>query len=292
MSLTPGIYDLDPARYYADATGDVPTLNATVCKLLIHASPRHAWTAHPRLNPDYAPEAAAKFDVGTAAHELFLLDDDSRVAVVDAPDWRTSAAKAVRDQAREGGMVALLAHQWAEVHAMLEALRAQLPGLEAEPPLFVDGKPERTIIWQDDYGVLCRARLDYLHDDYSACDDLKTTKGSASPLQWASRTLFGMHAEIQAALTIRGIEKLTGRTPDFRFLAVETRPPYGISAVRLSPAALDMANHQIDRALVKWKRCLESGVWESYPPFVVDAEPPGWQLQEVLDAEHLDEAAA
>src|SRR6185312_7953062 len=260
--MKPGVYDLDATRYYADDLADVPTLNATVAKLLIKASPRHAWTAHPRLNPEYERSEDKKFDLGTAAHEIFLLDNAERVAVVDAADWRSKAAQAVRDQAREEGMVPLLAEQWKQVNAMLDALRAQLPGLEADPPMFVGGKPEQTIVWEDDYGVICRARLDYLHDDYAACDDMKTTKGSASPLQWASRTLFGMQAEIQAALTIRGVRKLTGVTPDFRFLAVETRPPYGISAVRLGPAAVEMANHQIDRALGKWKRCLETGVWE------------------------------
>lgn len=290
--MKPGIYDLDAARYYADDLTDGPTLNATVCKLLIKSSPRHAWTAHPRLNPNYAPDTDKKFDVGSAAHELFLLDDDSRVAVVDAADWRTNAAKAVRDQAREEGMIPLLAHQWAEVHAMLEALRAQLPGLEVDPPMFVGGKPEQTIVWTDDYGVKCRARLDYLHDDNRACDDMKTCKGSASPIAWASRTLFGMQAEIQACLTVRGIKKLTGVTPEFRFLAVETRPPFGISPVRLGPSAIAMANHQIDTALVKWKRCLESEVWPSYPPVIVDAEPPAWVESEMWAAEQLGEVAA
>lgn len=289
--LTDGIHDLNADAYYADELSDEPTLNATVAKLLIHASPRHAWQQHPKLNPAYQSKAEKRFDVGSAAHEIFLLDNTEKVAVVEAADWRSKAAQAARDQAREEGKVPLLADQWTDVYAMLDALRLQIPGLELDPPMFLDGKPEQTIVWTDKYGVRCRARLDYLHDDYRAVDDLKTCKGSAGPWSWAARTLWGMHAEIQAALTVRGIKKLTGVDTDFRFLAVETSPPYGICPVRLSPAAREMADHQVDRALLKWSRCLESDIWPSYPPVIVDAEPPGWAEQRMWDAEAWDEAA-
>lgn len=286
-----GIYDLDAARYYADDLDSEPTLNASVLKLVIARSARHGWSAHPRLNPAHAPKPERKFDLGTVAHDVFLLDDDSRVAVVEAADWRTNAAKAVRDQAREENMVPLLVHEWTAVHQMLDALRDQLPGLELDPPMFVGGRPEQTIIWTDDHDVRCRARLDYLHDDFKACDDLKTCKGSAAPQAWAARTLFGMQAEIQAALTMRGVEKLTGITPEFRFLAVETSPPYGVCPVRLAPSALALAYDQIERGLLKWRRCLDSGIWPSYPPAIVDAEPPGWVQQADWDAQAWEEAA-
>lgn len=290
MALAPGIHDLAAEDYYADQLDEQITLNATVCKALIKASPAHARTQHPRLNPEHEDKQASRFDVGTAAHEVFLLGNDDLVHVVDADDWRKKDAQAVRDRARAEGLVPLLRKEWVRVSAMLTALREQLPTLDCHPPMFVDGQAERTLVWED-HGVWCRARLDYLHDDYSAVDDLKTCQ-NASPLQWASRTLFTIQAEIQAGMTIRGIRAVTGRTPEFRFLACETRPPYAISPVRLGPAAIAMANHEIDRALEQWKRCLETDTWPAYPRVIVDAEPPSWRESEMWAAESIAEEVA
>jgi hypothetical protein len=294
MSVRPGIYGEIPAEaYYADALNEQPTLNASVLKLLLKASPRHAWTAHPKLNPEYAPKVAAKFDVGLAAHEVFLLGNDDRVFVLPPQfkDWRKDEAQEVRARARAEGMVPLLAHQWQDVSVMLTALREQLPGLDVDPPMFVEGKAEQTLVWRDQ-GVLCRARIDWLHGSLQAVDDLKTCSGSASPLVWASRTLWGMQAEIQAAFTIRGIEAVSGVKPEFRFLACETHPPYAISPVRLGPRAVEFANEQIDRGLELWKRCLKEDRWPSYPARIVDADPPSWMLWEASDLEDIAEAAA
>lgn len=287
MSLRPGIYgEISADRYYADELNDEPTLNASVLKHLIKQSPRHAWTEHPKLNPDWEPHVASKFDVGTAAHEIFLLGNDDHVHVVEADSWRTKAAQEVRDRARAEGLVPLLTHQWQDVSAMLTALREQLPKLDVDPPMFVEGKAEQTLIWRD-RGVLCRARIDWLHGSLQAVDDLKSCGGSASPLVWASKTLFGMQAEIQAAFTTRGIRAVAGVNTEFRFLACETHPPYAISPVRLSPRALELANAQIDRGLDTWKRCLKEDRWPSYPGRIVDAEPPAWTLWEAEDAQDV-----
>jgi hypothetical protein len=94
---------------------------------------------------------------------------------------------------------------------------------------------------------------------------------------------------VQAVFTMRGIKALTGDTPEFRFLPCETKPPFAISAVRLGPAAIEMASHNIDRALEKWKRCLATDVWPSYTTAVVDADPPPWAESQMWEAEALEE---
>src|ERR1700746_297190 len=99
--MKPGVYpDLPERAYYADELAEEPSLNASVCKLLIKRSPRHAWTEHPKLNLDSRAKVDKNFDVWTCAHEIFLLGNDERVHVVDARDWRTKAAQEVRDRAR------------------------------------------------------------------------------------------------------------------------------------------------------------------------------------------------
>lgn len=287
----PGIHDLTPVTYYADEIADEPSLNASIAKVLLNESPRHAWEAHPRLNPQYRDTFDRKYDVGTVVHEVFLLDNAEKVAVVDANDWRSKVAQTARDEAREQGQIPLLAREWAQVQEMLDALRHQVAGHEAQPSLFSDGKPEQTVIWREN-GVLCRCRIDWLRDDHAAIDDLKTSKWTANPQAWARRTMWSIGADIQAAFYIRAVKSLTGVEPVFRLVVVETAPPFALSVVTPSPAALALANAKVDAAIAKWSECLASDVWPGYSSQVLTVDPPGWAESQWWEQQQLDEQAA
>jgi hypothetical protein len=228
---------------------------------------------------------------GTVAHEVFLQGNDQIVHVVQATDWRTKAAQEVRDRARAEGMIPLLAHEWQRVSAMLTALRAQLPGIDAAPGLFTAGQPEQTLIWRD-RGVLCRARLDWLHDSLECCDDLKTAGRSANPHIWTRTTMWGIGADIQAALTLRGLKAALGVESTFRFVIAETHEPYAIAAVTPSAQSLELANAKLDVALEKWKRCLADDAWPAYPPHVLTVDPPPWLESQWWEAQQLEEEMA
>lgn len=279
LAITAEEYHQDPCEQ--------PSLSASIAHILCSSSPAHARMAHPRLNPDYRSREAAHFDLGTAAHAL-LLEGREAVEVVDADDWRTKAAKEARDEARAAGRVPLLAAQWDEVQAMVDAAAAQLVEMIAEP-LFVAGKPEQPIAWQED-GVYCRSLIDWLHDDYRTIDDYKTTSRSANPEQW-TRSLFSFGGDIQAAFYRRGIRAVTGVEPEFRFVVQETYPPYALSVIGVGPDVLLMADRKIDYALAVWKRCLEDDHWPGYPQRVCYAELPAWEEYRWLDREAREEAA-
>lgn len=175
-----GIHTLSAADYHRDLIDDKrPSLSASIAHILTTSSPKHAWTAHPKLNPDWQPREEEKFDIGKAAHAL-LLEGEAAVRVIPFDDWRTNAAKDEREAARAEGRIPLLAKHWEGVEAMRAAAYGQLEGLDVQPTLFTDGKPEQTLVWEDN-GVLCRARLDWLRTDLTAIDDLKTTSASANP---------------------------------------------------------------------------------------------------------------
>jgi hypothetical protein len=286
-----GIHAIKPVDYYADRIADEPSLNATVAKLLISDSPLHAWTAHPKLNPGYRETVDKKFDVGTAAHEVFLLGNDHLIHVVEANDWRTKAAQEVRDRAREEGMLPLLAGQWQDVSAMLTALRSQLPGIDAAPALFTAGKPEQTLVWRD-RDVLCRARLDWIHDSLECVDDLKTAARTANPHVWTRTTMWGIGADIQAAFTLRGLKAAVGVDSTFRFVIAETHEPYAIAAVSPSEQTLALSNAKIDVALERWKRCLAENAWPAYPPHVLTVDPPAWAETQWWESQQLEEEMA
>jgi hypothetical protein len=279
--MNTGLSNGPAADYHNDQHGDHPTLSSSIANLLINRSPLHAWTAHPRLNPNYVPYDDSKFDVGTVAHAM-LLEGTASVDVCDFPDWRTKDAREARDASRANGRTPLLSHQFEEVLGMCNAVADQLKAFNADPVPLTGGTPEQTMVWQDDQtGVWCRARIDWLHDDLSAIDDLKTTTRSAHPEAFA-KNLYGYGCDVQAAFYLRGMRtlyptKVEAFPPQWRWIVVETSPPYGLSVVEPSPAVLELADAKVDAALKLWAECLERDVWPGYPTRVATAELPAWE---------------
>jgi hypothetical protein len=273
------IANLAAADYHADKLKDVPTFNSGTANTILTRSPLHAWTAHPRLNPDWQPDDDSKYDVGTVAHSL-LLEGTANVDVCDYPEWRTKDAREARDASRANKRTPLLAHQFEEVMGMCNAVAKQLQAFDVDPVPLTAGKPEQTMVWQDaQYGVWCRARIDWLHDDGFYVDDLKTTTRSAHPEAFA-KNLYSYGCDVQAAFYLRGLRDLTGhsRAPvAWRWIVVETTPPYGLSVIEPGPAVLELADAKVDAALKLWAECLERDSWPGYPTKVATAELPAWE---------------
>lgn len=280
-----GIHQMPASVYHEDPT-ERPSLSASIARILCTSSPAHAKTAHPRLTVQPV-EDEPKFDVGTAAHSLFLEGDDS-IVVVDAKDWRTKAAQEARFEARVQGRTPLLAHQWDEVQAMVEAAREQLAAHNATPPLFTAGRPEQTLVWEELGGVVCRARCDWLRDDRQAIDDLKTTSRTANPEAW-TRSLFGMGYDIQAAFYLRGLRATTNvDQTEFRWCVQENYPPYALSVVSLGLDVLTLANKKVAYAIDVWRDCLADDDWPAYPRHVCYADLPAWEESRWLAKEERE----
>jgi hypothetical protein len=276
-----GIHDGIPATgYRADAFDVGPTLSASIAHQLLTASPRHAWTNHPRLNPNYQPVSDDKFDIGTCAHSI-LLEGIEVAEVVQADSWRTAWAKEARDEIRSRGKVPLLPKQWDELHAMVDAVAVQIQALDLDPIPLTDGKPEQTMVWSED-GVLCRARIDWLHSNGDVCD-VKTTSRLA--VGWDRGPLFDHGCDVQASLYRRGLIALTGIEPKWTWLVIETQPPYGLIPYRLTAPVLALGDAKVDRALHLWRECLANDSWPLYPAEPVDAQLPPWVESRWLERE-------
>ena len=282
----PGIYSIPAADYLADPCPE-PSLSCSLAKMLCASSALHAFYAHPRLNPRAESETGDHFDVGTAAHALLLEGRDTMV-IIDAPDWRTKAAKEQRDAARDAGLTPLLAHVAKDVVAMVGALRDHLHlHTDGGALMFTDGHAEQTLIWRED-DVWCRARLDWLRTDRSAIDDYKTTGVSANPDVWA-RTMFNAGHDLQAAWYLRGLRAITGEPLDdpafFRFAVQETSPPYAVSVIALNPDAMFLAEKKCLYALEQFREALASGDWRGYPRRTAYATLPAWEEARWLEKE-------
>lgn len=273
-AIATGILEMPAGAYHADPC-ERPSLSASIARILCTNSPAHARAAHPKLNPAFERQDEQHFDIGTVAHAL-LLEGEAAIEVVDASDWRTNAAKEARDQARADGRTPLLEKHWTQVQAMVAATHNQLDYVDATPPMFSEGRAEQTLIWQESNGVVCRSRLDWLHHDYSAVDDFKTTSRSANPEQW-SRSLFSFGGDVQAAFYLRGLRAVTGRDAAFRFCVQETFAPYALAVFQLGPDALTLAEAKVEYAIAKWAQCLQDDAWPAYPTEVCHVSMPPYE---------------
>jgi len=279
--ITLGLHRIPAADYHADPC-DMPSLSASMIHTLLTYSPRHAWMAHPRLNPKFEREHSSRFDIGSAAHAM-LLGDDAQFVIVDADDWRTKAAKDERDAAYAAGKIPLLSAQYETTREMVAEARAQFAAHEMGNP-FVNGSPEVTLVWQE-RDVQCRSLLDWMPDDHrNVLIDYKTVDGSANPEGLQSR-LISTGADIQAAFYSRGFAFHFGRRPRFLFVCQEIAPPYALSVVEFDSGAMVIADKKIDEALELWARCLRDNRWPGYPARVATIGAPSWYESRQIERE-------
>lgn len=275
----PGIFDISESAYHSDPVC-LPSLSASIAKILLDKSPRHAWFAHPRLNPAHESDNDKKFDFGKAVHATLL--GAGKVTVVDAADYKTKAAKEQRDSALSAGTLPILADKWPRVMKARDAVLAELKTHEARDAL-TSGKPEQTMVWQED-GAWMRSKLDWLPEHGDTFYDLKTS-GDANPHIWLKRA-FETGADLQAAFYTRGLRAVSrSERPIFRFVIVETDEPFAVSVCQLSPAAVDLAERKVEDATRIWRNCMRANSWPGYPPFVHHIDAPVWIERKQADRE-------
>lgn len=279
--LDSGIHSISMADYQADPC-PAPSLSNGCIRRLLDQTPRHAWMAHPRLNPNATPDEPTKGqDFGQALHGM-LLEGIDRTCIVNADDWRTNAAKAAREGARESGLIPLLIADHERAILMVEAAATYLKTTPFAHLFAGNGhaKAEQSVIWQD-AGVWCKARPDLLADDLHTVIDYKST-GLDGPGEFIrAMAEHGYHT--QAEFYRRGIYHLTrdvGRLPRFLFLVQETKPPFMAYFVENSEAMTEVANSRIGRALGLWERCLRTNEWPGYSTDVYQADPPVWVIRD------------
>lgn len=281
--MTPGIHTLPAPQYHADPCPR-PSLSNSIANILISQSPLHAWHAHSRLNPNYQPDESSRFDLGSAAHQLLLERRSDGIVIVEAADWRSKAAKELRDQARAEGKFPILAHQYEAADSMVGAALRFIDTTELAG-IFTLGMPEQTIIWNEG-SSWCRCRPDLLSPDYRICLDYKTTE-NAEPEAFI-RQIGRMSYDLQAEWYTRGIKTVTQVEPVFVFLAQETTAPYACSLISLSNAYRAVGQQKVERALGLWGRCVETDQWPAYSSRIAYAEPRPWDLAELEESQSTE----
>ncbi|MFF2009140.1 PD-(D/E)XK nuclease-like domain-containing protein [Streptomyces sp. NPDC058195] len=256
--IDPGIYpNLPMDQYHADRA----SLSSSGARRLLPPS-CPALFRHEQDNPR-PPKRT--FDMGNAAHRLVLGDGPELVAV-EAPDWRTKAAREERDAIRAAGGVPLLADEYDQVQAMADAIRRH-PVASA---LFApgSGRPETSLFWRDrQTDVMRRARFDWMPDPRNGrliIPDYKTCR-SAEPSALARAVdEYGYH---QQADWYRAGARALGIGDEhtaFVFVCQEKTAPYLITVFEPDMAALRIAAAKNRRAINTFAECTESGRWPGY----------------------------
>jgi hypothetical protein len=202
--------------------------------------------------------------------------------VVDADGWRTNAAKAARQEAREAGATPLLADDHALVQEMAEAVRQHpLAAKLLEPG---SGKAEQSLFWQDkETGVWCRCRADWLRHKVEGrrlvVVDFKTAR-SAHPDKFAKSAMdYGYHQ--QASWYLDGVRAVgLDDDPAFVFVIVEKERPHLVSVVELDEPSLSVGMNLNRFARYIYADCLHTGKWPGYSPEVEMVGLPAWYLRQ------------
>lgn len=256
----PGVYELPADDYHADPVHEGSLSASGAKKLLPPSCP--AIFAHERAHG--RPEKRA-FDFGHAAHKE-VLGAGPELAIVDADDWRSKAAREARDEAYANGTVPLLAEEYERVQGMAAALREHpIAGKLLQPD---SGKPEQSLFWRDkETGIWRRARLDWLPQpqpgrrmivpDYKSavCADRETLQRAIAN--------YGYH--MQAEFYIDGVETLgLAQDPAFVFIFQEKQAPYLVTVAELDTAALRIGRTLNRQAIDIYRQCTATGHWPGY----------------------------
>jgi hypothetical protein len=279
MAVTLQVLDSLPAdEYHRDQIAPEPSLSSSIAKILVTQSPLHAWCAHPRLNPNYFEEEDGIFDRGAASHALLLQGENIMVECA-FNDWRTNAAKDMRDSVRAAGKLPLLSKHVGAVRKMVEVAKTALLESELHATL-ADFHVERSVIWREE-GTLVwkRARFDLQHRDRPLILDYKTVE-SADP--WAfQRAIVSLGYDVQAAHycdAYVAMHPTAVDRVDFVFLVQEREAPFACSLVGMEPSFLELGHNKVARATSVWAECLKHNDWPGYSHKIAWATPPGWAL--------------
>jgi len=260
-------YNIPMADYLA-----MPALSSGVAFRAITQSPLHA--KYCQIAPDENCSAA---DKGTVAHRMLLENSEDGIVLIEADDWRTKAAKEMRDAAYAEGKIPLLYKQIGGIRAMVKAARSFVENSEIAG-IFGKGNAEVTIDWNEG-DLLCKARPDYLSDRFHI--SLKTTMASADPSSFVRRQLGPSGYDFAIEFYKRGLIANDRGNVQHRLLVVEQNPPYGCCLIGLDRSKIEMCGRMVDQAIRLWRECQKTGFYPGYSTETHFAEAKPWELAEV-----------
>lgn len=262
-----GFYEGVPnADYHASAGVSKSSLDK------IHKSINH-WLNTPYIQRDH-------LDFGSAVHaklmEPHLFAKEFRASSSNdkrSKEWKKEKAKAEQD-----GVILMPQQTYDNVSYAADAVMAH----PVAGPWFerTDAIAEGSL-WSEEpnTGILTRVRPDWLLISDGLCIDLKTTK-DASPGDPGGgggfpRSMGQFRYDVQEALYTDMLQQHFNRPFEFRFVAVENSPPWGVGVFQLDQDSVDRARFQYLSDMAKLIDFVENSTYGGgYPDEVQVVEVP------------------
>ncbi len=228
-------------------------------------------------------EETAAMRIGSAVHCAVLEPDRFAAEYVVAPDCdkRTKAGKeqfAEFEATHEGKSILS-----ADDANLCFDLQAQVRHHPRAGQFLASGQPEVSALWKDEeFGVRCRARFDWLTPD-GWLIDLKTTQDASAGAFARSCASFRYH--VQAAWYLDAYHQATGGDlpMGFLFIAVEKAAPYGIALYELDFEAVEIGRQLARRDLARYANAREFDVWPGYPEQIQPLSLPRWAMNAEIE---------
>lgn len=276
-----GLLNLTSAQYHADPAPK-PSLSATLGKILLKQSPRHAWHASPRLNPQWEPATSATFNIGRAAHRAVLGKGDDYVTIPEellASNGATStkAAKEFIAAQYDAGRTPLKGDVVEQVETMAEICHHRLAehGIELDP-----ARSELCALAEVD-GIWCRAMFDNVPaDPRLPIYDFKTCEDASPPACLRAVMNYGYDLQAEHYRTVW--KAATGEDRGFLFIFQEKEAPHEVCLIRLSGSFEEIAQRRASRARAIWRDCITANEWPGYPNGIHEVDPPAWLVEREL----------
>jgi len=258
--MKPGIYsNLSAAEYHA-----LPGASASRLRKLWQSTP-----AHLKADLDGEREETDAMRLGTLAHALILEPEKPLPNLVVPPaeyaagkpwNYNATVCKEWRAKQVEEGKTVVSADQYNGLMGMALAVAKHTEA----GVLFSNGKAEVSCVGYDTSNAVdVRCRMDFVPTAKNYLCDLKTTH-DASEREFA-RTAYNSAFHIQAALYLALYNALSGEErSEFRFVAVEQKPPHAVNVFNCSPEFLSKGRADMSRTLALFARCLAEDHWPAY----------------------------
>lgn len=242
------------AQYHADKR----SLSFSGAKLLLPPSNPRKFREY-RDNP---PKPKREYDFGHLVHKL-ILKEGNEIVPIDAPDFRTKAAREARDEAHAADKVPVLLSELERAQIIAQQVH-QHP---AAGPLLQRGHPEMSLYAQDPLtGVELRGRIDWLtlYLDRLTAVEVKTST-TAEPEEF-SRKGGGLRYHMQGAWYLDLLIALKiDPDPAFVTIVLEKDAPFCLSVVKWDAEAIHEGRRRKREAIDIYARCVERSAWPSWP---------------------------
>jgi len=251
--IAEGLFDIEEWTYR-----NIKALNITYAKLF-NRSALHVYTA---VNEPDAELVAPTYhmDVGTAFHWAAL--EPKRFiekVVADLPISKLSK-KYQEWKARQSGKLIIKAADIENVKRMVDVMYSK----RSVKKYLNEGWHEKSLIWfEEQFGIWCKGRIDWIRKDGEALVDLKKTQVAT---RWAFEMAIRRYEYyMQAGHYMRGFKKVTGYMPrDWVWIAAEQMAPHECNVFVADPMEVESAQATLDHWYQRYSECLETGVWPGY----------------------------